>query len=1192
LKKSIIYSKALNDVFAQAPVNISIVKANDYIIEFANEYYLSLFDKKEDIVGKSLFEVSPELVKQGIKSIIDQVIKTGIPYIGKKHSFSIKNDNFLVKSYSKFIFMPIEDSNGSISKIIFIPIDITEQIKNQLRGEEAERLYHELIYSSPSMMAVLKGKSMIISIANASMIETWGKGKDVIGKSLFEVMPEIVEQGFDKILLKVFKTGAPYFSYEQPINIMRYGKMETIYYTFVYHAQRNAKGEIEGIAVIANEVNAQALLHQKIQENEYSYEQMIYSSTTAIGIVKGRDFVIYTANDAILEILGKGKNIIGKPYFAVMPELIEQGYQEVYQNVYDTGKTFIATETAVDIIQNGKMERKYYNFILQAQRNRVGEIDSIGIIAHEVTSQAIINKRIKESESYFRMIAELIPEKVTNATPDGTVIFYNKSWTEYTGASFDELKNDGWSKWIHPDDVQKTHTNWNYSVKTGSDFDMELRMLNHLGEYRWHISRARAIKDETGNIKLWIGTNGDIHNQKQQTHELEKAVAKRTAELQHKNREITETKEKLLSEYSRSLIEASHDPLFVISPKGKITDINQAAIKVVGIIRQKLIGTNFYDYFTDPQKAREVYQEVFLKGFVADYPLTIKDKILTDVLFNGSVYKDGKGNVLGAVVVARDITELKKVEKQLLESKIIAEQEKENAVNAQKIAESAVKSKQQFLSNMSHEIRTPMNAIIGFTKVMKKTELSLKQKEYLNAIELSGDALIVLINDILDLAKVESGQMTFEKIPFKLASSITTTIRLFEPKINEKNIQLIEEYDKRIPENLLGDPARLNQILLNLLSNAVKFTRQGNITISVRLMEEDDEKVTVEFAIKVTGIGIKKENLDTIFENFQQATNETSRLFGGTGLGLAIVKQLLEPQGGKILVESEINVGSKFSFTLTFLKTETTLPLIPETIQLDLAVKGIKVLVVEDMALNQLLIKTILDDFGFDAEIANNGKIAIEKLKNNHYDIILMDLQMPEMNGFEATDYIRNTMKSSIPIMALTADVTTVDVEKCKEAGMNDYIAKPIDETLLYSKIITLIKNAVKTSTEKIIQEIAIEKVRCINLESLQDRTKSNPKYLKEIISIYLEQTPPLIKLMKTSFDTQNWETLSATAHKMIPSFSIIGMNRNFEEMARKIQDFANNHSPTKGISSMITQLEAICGQACIELKDELKKLT
>jgi two-component system CheB/CheR fusion protein len=272
---------------------------------------------------------------------------------------------------------------------------------------------------------------------------------------------------------------------------------------------------------------------------------MIYSSSTAIGIIKGRKFIIGTANDAILEILGKGKNIIGKPYFAVMPELVEQGYQEIFQKVYDTGKTFIANETAVNIIQNGKMERKYYNFILQAQRNRTGEIDSIGIIAHEVTSQVITNTRIKESESHFRMIAELMPEKVTNARPDGTVFFYNKSWTEYTGASFDELINEGWGKWIHPDDVQETQKKWNHSVATGDDFDMELRMMNQLGEYRWHTSLARAIKDNHGNVKLWIGTNADIHNQKQQTHELEKAVVKRTAELQKINKEITETKGKL-----------------------------------------------------------------------------------------------------------------------------------------------------------------------------------------------------------------------------------------------------------------------------------------------------------------------------------------------------------------------------------------------------------------------------------------------------------------------------------------------------------------------------------------------------------------------------------------------------------------------------------------------------------------------
>ena len=225
-----------------------------------------------------------------------------------------------------------------------------------------------------------------------------------------------------------------------------------------------------------------------------------------------------------------------------------------------------------------------------------------------------------------------------------------------------------------------------------------------------------------------------------------------------------ETTNTLKSQYARSLIEASLDPLITISTEGKITDMNEAMASITGMTRENLTGTDFFDYFTEPQKAREVYQEVFAKGFVADYPLTIKDHKQTDVLFNGSVYKDEQGSVLGAVVVARDITEQKRNEKELIEAKVfaelatlIAEEAKGKAETATGIAEEAVKAKQQFLSNMSHEIRTPMNAIIGFTKVLLKTDLSAKQKEYLTAIKLSGDALIVLINDILDLAKVDAG---------------------------------------------------------------------------------------------------------------------------------------------------------------------------------------------------------------------------------------------------------------------------------------------------------------------------------------------------------------------------------------------------------------------------------------------------
>jgi CheY-like chemotaxis protein/nitrogen-specific signal transduction histidine kinase len=522
----------------------------------------------------------------------------------------------------------------------------------------------------------------------------------------------------------------------------------------------------------------------------------------------------------------------------------------------------------------------------------------------------------------------------------------------------------------------------------------------------------------------------------------------------------------------------------------------------------------------------------------------------------------------------------------------IAVDAKAVAENAAELSREAVKAKQQFLSNMSHEIRTPMNAIIGFTKVLIKTEITEKQKEYLNAIKTSGDALIVLINDILDLAKVDSGKMTFEVIPFNLKSSISAMLHVFETKFLEKNLELEYIFDDKIPDTLLGDPVRLHQIILNLVSNAVKFTHKGKVVVSVKSVAETDQQVTVEFTVSDTGIGIAGKKLEQIFENFQQASSNTSRIFGGTGLGLAIVKQLVEGQRGEIQVESELNNGSSFSFYLNFAKTDLQSELHSNQLIIDKEIKNIRVLVVEDIALNQLLIKTLLDDFGFERDIASNGKIAIEMLKNKSYDIILMDLQMPEMNGFEATEYIRNTLHSTIPIMALTADVTTADLAKCTSVGMNDYVSKPIDEKILYNKIIGLVRKPntmPKKPTEN--EVLSVQKKKYTDLTYLRARTKSNNQMMMEMLEAYLEQTPALITALTKSFKDEDWEILQATAHKIIPSFSIIGMSSEFETIARNVQEYAVSRQKLEGIQEMVNQLEHGCMQACEELTEEYQTL-
>jgi two-component system CheB/CheR fusion protein len=813
------------------------------------------------------------------------------------------------------------------------------------------------------------------------------------------------------------------------------------------------------------------------------------------------------------------------------------------------------------------------------------------------------NQQVEELYNYYEAILSTVQEPMLILDKDIRIKSANKSFYKIFHVTEDEclgisLYNLGNNQWNIPrlrelleDIVPKNIRFHNFEVEhTFPVIGRRIMLLN-----------AHRIIQQSKNEELIVLTIIDITEVRDLAFELQVKETKALEKQLEAEKRALKFFEDSNKRYNMMLM---HSPFAFAILKGENRVISMAndSIKEIWGKGKRIEGKPLLEILPEikdgpvPTLLDHVFKTgIPYQGHELLIPLVRKGK-LENVYLNlvYQPYLEADETISGVTIIAYEATTHVIAKEQLIEAR-------NNAEKKTQIAEEAMNSKQQFLSNMSHEIRTPMNSIIGFTKVLLRTDLTGKQKEYLNAIKISGDTLIELINDILDLAKVDSGKMTFAQTPFNIRASVSAILHLFDKKTQEKNSELIKEFDHRIPEILLGDSLRLRQIIMNLMSNAVKFTSGGKIAVRVRLLNEDKEKVTLEFGIEDTGIGIPENKMGKIFENFQQASASISKIYGGTGLGLAIVKQLVESQGGTINVISELEKGSTFSFILSFLKAETIVKE-EEKKELKVEIKNIQILVVEDISLNQLLMKTLLDDFGFKCDIASNGKIAIEKIQTKSYDIILMDLHMPEMNGFEATEYIRNTMHAKIPIIALTADVTTVDLKKCEEVGMNDYISKPVEELALYSKIVGLVNTSSPLNSflakqndllnVEAIQKTSVhEKSKCIDLTYLRNHTKSEPRLMMEIISIYLEHTPAMISSMKQSLQDKDWKLLYNAVHKLIPTFAIVGISSNFENLARNIQENAGKQQNTQEMPELVKQVEKICMQACEELKEEFRSL-
>ncbi len=509
-----------------------------------------------------------------------------------------------------------------------------------------------------------------------------------------------------------------------------------------------------------------------------------------------------------------------------------------------------------------------------------------------------------------------------------------------------------------------------------------------------------------------------------------------------------------------------------------------------------------------------------------------------------------------------------------------------------KKAEDALLIKDQFMANMSHEIRTPMNAIIGFTSLLEKSEKDEKRLGYINAIKNSGENLLVIINDILDFSKLEAGMMRLEKIKFDPKELLGSIHTLFIQKAEEKNLKLNLHIEEKIPEVLIGDPNRLTQILVNLIANAIKFTSSGSVSIDAHVIHSNPEEVNIQFSIKDTGIGIPEDKIETIFERFNQGNTETNRKYGGTGLGLTIVKNLIELQKGTISIRSKVNQGSEFIFQITYpVSIENFTVKQPDKIT-PVHINKLNVLVVEDNEINQLLAHEVLSDFGFEVTIAGNGKAALKILQEQSFDIILLDIQMPVLDGYKTAEAIRNQLKLSTPIIAVTAHIMASEKEKCLSFGMNDYISKPFKEIDLYRVITQHIDKTLNIGLIYPKDEPSYPASTKINLSYLLNLSKGNNQFVLQMLNLFLEQNPSDLKQLADEIKNNNFLNASAIAHKMKTSVSFLGLSEVLNPDLETIEH-ARETVPDKDLlMEKFHNIETILNTSFADVEKEIGKLS
>lgn len=668
--------------------------------------------------------------------------------------------------------------------------------------------------------------------------------------------------------------------------------------------------------------------------------------------------------------------------------------------------------------------------------------------------------------------------------------------------------------------------------------EIEARKKGEPGVYEVQIRK----KDRT---KIWVMISGAPYYDDNDNVIGSVGIHLDITKRKKAEKEIRESQQKLQLIFNTSL-----DAIITIDEDSTVTDWSPNAELIFGYSREEAINSQLGDLIVPPEMAEQHHRGMkhFMK--TGEGPVLNKRIELTAVRKSGERFP--MELTISPIKIqdkyyfcsfCRDITERKKSQQALIDAK--------------KAAEQARNVERQFLAHMSHEIRTPMNAVIGMTYLLGQSELTDEQKDYLVALKFSADSLMGIISDILDLSKIEAGEIELEYRPFSLHEILQSLQQTYQFKVQEKNISVEIHIDDKLTNQVIGDKTRIGQILGNLLSNSSKFTQKGNIGINVLLVDLEDDKYWIKFQVYDTGIGINQENIAVIFDSFKQATIDTHREFGGTGLGLSIVKQLVELQGGVITVQSEVGKGTMFEVLLPFKnsgisiknKEEDNKKLSSEKIKLS----NLKVLVAEDNMINQKLISRIFKEWGISFDLAANGLLALEFSKSSIYDIIFMDINMPKMNGYEVVKAIKEdktNLNFKTPVVTLTAAALNEERKRMLDVGVYDFITKPFSPQQLQETILSCLDKSINFreilehelgKEELVLSEDVTRKL--FDLSHLQKLSHGNSAFVFEMIQLFMEQTPKALTQIEIALEKGIWGKVQDLAHQLKSTFGTMGMS-------------------------------------------------